>query len=115
MQNKKKPSYFYLMLYPGQAAGKISIYFFKDFSTQPFTFTPDISYIENDAVSFVNGVLTVDLDGAGGSGFIAINMPSEWSRTLQARIISTKPVGTLRVLDMGFKTGKAEEELVNNE
>jgi len=115
MQNKKKPSYFYLMLYPASGAGKLSIYFFKDFSTQPFTFTPDISYIENDGVTFEGGVLTIDLDGGSGDGFVAVNMPSEWSRSLQARILSTEPQGTLRIMDMGFKTGRAEEVLVDNE
>jgi len=115
MQNKKRPSYFYMMLYPGTATGKISIYFFKDFSTQPFTFDPDSSYVENDGVSFVNGVLTVDLDAGSGDGFVAINMPAEWSRALQARILSTKPDGVLRILDMGFKAGRADEVLADNE
>jgi hypothetical protein len=115
MQNKKRPSYFYLMLYPGTATGKLQIYFYKDFSQQPYTFTPDASYIGWDGVTFPNGVLNIDLDGGSGDGFVAVNMPSDWSRVLQARIISTKPDGTFRVLDFGFKVGRTDEIEVGNE
>lgn len=109
MQNKKRPSYFYLMLYPGTASGKLQIYFYKDFSTQPYTFSPDATYITWDGVSFDNGVLTIDLDAGSGDGFVAVNMPSDWSRVLSARLLSTKPTSTLRILDMGFRVGRAEE------
>ncbi len=109
MQTKKKPSYFYLMLYPGSAEGKMQVYFYKDFSTQPYTWSPDASYIGWDGVSFVNGVLTVDLDGGSADGFVAINMPSDQWRVMQFRLVSTTPAGTLRILDMGFRVGKFEE------
>ena len=109
MQTKKKPSYFYLMLYPGSAEGKLQVYFYKDFSTQPYTWNPDSSYIGWDGVSFVGGVLTVDLDGGGADGFVAVNMPSDQWRVMQYRLVSTTPAGTLRILDMGFRVGKFEE------
>ena len=118
MQNKKQPSYFYLMLYPGTSTGKMQVYFYKDFSTQPYTFpeaATDTSYIGWDGVTFVGGVLTIDLDAGSGDGFVAVNMPSDWSRVIQARLVSTKPDGTLRVLDMGFKVGRAGEVEVGNE
>ncbi len=118
MQNKKQPSYFYLMLYPGTSTGKMQVYFYKDFSTQPYTFSEadtDTSYVGWDGVTFVNGVLTIDLDAGSGDGFVAVNMPSDWSRVIQARLVSTKPDGTLRVLDMGFKVGRAGEVEVGNE
>ena len=109
MQTKKKPSYFYLMLYPGSAEGKMQVYFYKDFSTQPYTWSPDASYIGWDGVTFVNGVLTVDLDGGSADGFVAVNMPSDQWRVMQFRLVSTTPAGTLRILDMGFRVGKFEE------
>lgn len=110
MQNKKKPSYFYLMLYPGTSTGKMQVYFYKDFSSTPYTFSEaDSSYIGWDGVTFVNGVLTVDLDTGSGDGFVAVNMPSDWWRVMQARLVSTKPDGTLRILDMGFRVGRLEE------
>ncbi len=109
MQTKKKPSYFYLMLYPGSAEGKMQVYFYKDFSTQPYTWSPDASYIGWDGVSFVNGVLTVDLDAGSADGFVAVNMPSDQWRVMQFRLVSTTPAGTLRILDMGFRVGKFEE------
>lgn len=109
MQTKKKPSYFYLMLYPGSSSGKLQVYFYKDFSTQPYTWSPDASYLTWDGVSFVNGVLTVDLDGGSADGFVAVNMPSDQWRVMQARLVSTTPAGTLRILDMGFRVGKFEE------
>lgn len=118
MQDKKRPSYFYLMLYPGTATGKIQVYFYKDFSTQPYTFSQadtDTSYVGQDGVTFVDGVLTIDTDGGSGDGFVSVNMPSDWSRALQARVISTKPDGTLRILDMGFRTFKDDEVEVGNE
>ncbi len=109
MQTKKKPSYFYLMLYPGSGDGKLQVYFYKDFSTQPYVWAPDSSYIGWDGVTFVNGVLTVDLDAGSGDGFVAVNMPSDQWRVMQFRLISTTPAGTLRILDMGFRVGKYEE------
>lgn len=109
MQTKKKPSYFYLMLYPGSSEGKLQVYFYKDFSTQPYTWEPDSSYIGWDGVTFVGGVLTVDLDGGSGDGFVAVNMPSDQWRVMQCRLVSTTPVGTLRILDMGFRVGRFEE------
>ncbi len=109
MQTKKKPSYFYLMLYPGSADGKFQVYFYKDFSTQPYVWVPDASYIGWDGVTFVNGVLTVDMDGGSADGFVAINMPSDQWRVMQCRLVSTTPAGTLRILDMGFRVGKFEE------
>lgn len=116
MQNKKKPSYFYLFLYPGTATGKMQVYFYKDFSTQPYTFADaDVSYVGWDGVTFPNGVLTIDLDGGSGDGFVAVNMPADFWRVMQARLVSTKPDGTLRILDMGFRVGKAEEVEVGAE
>jgi hypothetical protein len=118
MQNKKKPSYFYLMLYPGTATGKLQVYFYKDFSSQPYTFpeaATDASYIGWDGVTFVGGVLTVDLDAGSGDGFVSVNMPSDQWRVMQARVVSTKPDGTLRILDMGFRVLKGEEVEVGNE
>lgn len=116
MQNKKRPSYFYLMLYPGNSTGKLSIYFYKDFSTQPFTFSnADNSYVGMDGVTFSNGVLTIDLDGGNGDGFVSVNMPSDWSRALQARVVSDRPDGTLRIMDMGFRTFSQDEVEVGNE
>jgi hypothetical protein len=116
MQNKKKPSYFYLFLYPGTATGKMQVYFYKDFSTQPYTFADaDSSYVGWDGVTFVGGVLTIDLDAGSGDGFVAVNMPADFWRVMQARLVSTKPDGTLRILDMGFRVGKAEEVEVGAE
>ena len=110
MQTKKKPSYFYLMLYPGSSEGKLQIYFYKDFSTQPYTWEmADSSYIGWDGVTWPNGVLTVDLDGGGADGFVAVNMPSDQWRVMQFKLVSTTPAGTLRILDMGFRVGKFEE------
>jgi len=110
MQTKKKPSYFYLMLYPGSSEGKLQVYFYKDFSTQPYTWEmADSSYIGWDGVNFVNGVLTVDLDGGSADGFVAVNMPSDQWRVMQFKLVSTTPAGTLRILDMGFRVGKFEE------
>lgn len=110
MQNKKKPSFFFLMLYPGTATGKMQVYFYKDFSAQPYTFDgADPSYVGWDGVTFVNGVLTIDLDAGSGDGFVAVNMPADFWRVMQARLVSTKPDGALRVMDMGFAVGKAEE------
>ena len=34
---------------------------------------------------------------------------------MQARVVSTKPDGTLRILDMGFRVLKGEEVEVGNE
>lgn len=116
MQNKKKPSYFYLMLYPGTATGKMQVYFYRDFSTQPYTFpNADASYVGWDGVTFVNGVLTIDLDAGSADGFVAVNMPADFWRVMQARLVSTKPDGTLRILDMGFRVGRAEEVEVGAE
>lgn len=115
MQNKKKPSYFYLMLYPGTATGKMQVYFYRDFSTQPYTFDADQSYVGWDGVTFVNGVLTIDLDAGSADGFVAVNMPADFWRVMQARLVSTKPDGTLRILDMGFRVGRAEEVEVGAE
>lgn len=114
MQTKKKPSYFYLMLYPGLVEGKIQVYFYKDFSTQPYTWEmADSSYIGWDGVEFVNGVLTVNLSASSSQGnadgFVAVNMPSDQWRVMQARLVSTTPAGTLRILDMGFRVGRFEE------
>jgi hypothetical protein len=113
MQTKKKPSYFYLMLYPGVVEGKIQVYFYKDFSTQPYTWDPDSSYIPWDGVSFENGVLTVNISASAvqgnADGFVAVNMPSDQWRVMQYRLVSTTPAGTLRILDMGFRVGKFEE------
>lgn len=110
MQTKKKPSYFYLMLYPGSSEGKLQVYFYKDFSTTPYTWEmADSTYIGWDGVTFPNGVLTVDLDGGGANGFVAVNMPSDQWRVMQYRLVSTTPAGTLRILDMGFRVGRFEE------
>lgn len=114
MQGKKRPSYFYLMLYPGAATGKLQVYFYKDFSDQPYTWEPDASYTgsASDGVTYPNNVMTIDLDAGSGDGFIAVNMPSDWSRAIQARLISQKPDGALRIMDMGFKViPKAREEV----
>jgi hypothetical protein len=106
------------MLYPGTATGKLQVYFYKDFSSQPYTFpeaATDASYIGWDGVTFVGGVLTVDLDAGSGDGFVSVNMPSDQWRVMQARVVSTKPDGTLRILDMGFRVLKGEEVEVGNE
>ncbi len=119
MQTKKKPSYFYLMLYPGSTEGKMQVYFYKNFSTQPYVWEPDSSYIGWDGVTFVDGVLTVNLSASGlqanADGFVAVNMPSDQWRVMQYRLVSTTPAGTLRILDMGFRVGKFEEHEDANE
>lgn len=119
MQTKKKPSYFYLMLYPGSVEGKLQVYFYKNFSTQPYVWEPDSSYIGWDGVTFEDGVLTVNLSASGlqgnADGFVAVNMPSDQWRVMQFKLVSTTPAGTLRLLDMGFRVGKFEEHEDANE
>ena len=117
-QVKKKPTYFYVSLYPGTAGGVFQIYFYKDYSATPFSFSltaQDQTQLP-DGVTLVSGVLTVSLTGGsvGADGFVAIPMPSDYARAWQAKVVSQIPVGALRIMDMGFRLWYEQSDAVES-
>lgn len=106
-QVKKKPTYFYISLFPGSTGGVFQVYFYVDYQTVPFSFSLSAQDQVQlpDGVTLVNGVLNGSLTGGttGSDGFIAFPMPSDYGRAWQAKIVSQVPVGALRIMDAGFR------------
>ena len=110
LHTKKTPAYFYLSFIPGTATGKLKVQFYVDFSAAPSLIPAGSAYDKlPDGVAVVNGVLTIDLDGGNGDGFVSVPVPYTWRRSLQARITSDRPDGGLEILDMGFRVDSEKE------
>lgn len=116
-QVKKKPTYFYLSMFPGTTGGVFQVYFYKDYNDSvPFSFSlsaQDQTQLP-DGVTLVNGVLTGSLTGGNAiaDGFIAFPMPSDYGRAWKAKITSQIPVGALRIQDMGFRVWNEKSDAV---
>lgn len=120
-QTKKSPVYFYMSLYPGSSTGRMQVYFYEDYNeTSPVDLTSGIGADDilpdglQKSVSITDGVLTIDLVGGDSAdGFLNIPLSADWDRAFKARAVSQKPDGTLRIMDMGFRTLSDEEVEVN--
>jgi hypothetical protein len=106
---------FYLSFVPGTATGKLQIRFYRDFSVDPVLIPGGSAYDQkNDGVSIVNGVLTIDLDGGNGDGFVSVPYTYGWKRSIQARLTSDRPDGGLEIIDMGFAV-EGQEKIKDDE
>ncbi len=116
-ENKKVPIYLIVKLYPGSASGRLRIYIYNDFSATPTTVTATASDVFNDGQNITSGdtYIELDLDGGSGDGFIAMSLDFTWRRACQARLLSTKPTGELRILDAFFSLSPKGERQVENE
>jgi hypothetical protein len=101
---KKSPSYYNLSFFPGSLTGVAQVYFYYDYNTTPYVIPADASYGNPaDGVTFVSGVITINLSGGSNSdGYVPVPQPSEWNRSIQARIICQRPDGVFRLMDMDF-------------
>lgn len=114
-ETKMSPAYFYISLYPGSASGLMQIYLYTDYDeSQPESFTLSADDQTPDGVTVVGGVLTVDLaGGVSADGFLNVPLTAGWDRALKVRMVSQKPIGALRIMDVGFRITKNDEREVN--
>lgn len=117
MESKKAPIYLIVKLYPGSSTGKLRVYIYQDFSSSPTTLTATASDLFNDGVNITSGntYAELDLDAGSGDGFIAMPIDYTFKRAIQARLLSTKPTGELRILDAYFSLTRTGEKQVENE
>jgi len=116
-EDRQRPMYLYLKLYPGSATGELLVYFYKDFQTQPAVFTALDTDFHNDGVHITNGdaFATIDLDGGSGDGFVAVPLPADHARVWQVRLVSTRPDGELRILECSLRISPKDTAEAPNE
>lgn len=104
LENKQRPSYFFIYLVPGSATGQITIKFYTDYATTAKTLTKGASDVQPDGLTWTNGAnyVTVDMDGGSGDGVAFMPLFMDWQRAISAEVSSTRPKDQLKIIDFGF-------------
>lgn len=104
MATKKRPVYFGVSVFAGSSTGKLRVYFYVDQGETPVALSADgySSYPDGVSINVAGSYVEIDLDGGSGDGFVSCPVPATWERTIQARLISDKPDGELRIVDATF-------------
>ena len=111
---KKAPVYLVITMYPESTTGLMRVYIYADFSTIPTTPTAWATDQLPEGVSYVQGTNYLQIDLAGGGaddGYISVPLPCDYRRTLQARLTSIRPDGSIRISRVEFATAKEAENL----
>lgn len=117
-QDKKRPAYFHVYLYPGTATGKMRLAFYGDFGDTPLVFTSGVNDEFPDGVNLVDGqsYVEIDLDGGNGDGFVPVPIPDgTWRRAIQARLTSVRPDGAMRLVDYKWAMSDKDEREADDE
>lgn len=117
--DKKRPVYFTVKLYPGSTTGRMRVYYYLDFSLSPFAWTSSSADTFPDGVTVTSGSTYADIALSGGAaasdGEVSIPVPGNFWRALQVRITSDRPDGSFRLLEYGFILGDGSEVLAVGE
>jgi hypothetical protein len=100
-----KPVYLRIRLHPSSASGKCRVYIYKEWSDTPETLTSTSGDVFPDGVTVTSGAtyMEIDLDGGDGDGILTVPLPCDWAKHWKAKLVCDKPVGEIRLLEMGFE------------
>lgn len=101
-----------LWLYPGSATGKLRLYIYQDFAIYPSTVGTTANALP-DGVSAVGSYFSINLSGGGNNdGYIDVPMLSDASRWWQWRIVSDRPDGAFRLLNVEFIAQQSPQTVI---
>ena len=105
--NKKKPAYLEISMVPTDG-GKGRVYFYADGdSTTAQTFSQRTNETYPEGIRVVNGDSYAEFDT--DLPMVAVPVPTDWQRSLKAKIYVLRPEGNWRILNAKFRGREVED------
>ncbi len=114
-QETKKRTHLWLKCRPSTEAGSVRVRIYLDqmdtTNPIPHTFSSVSGDVYPASCTVIDGASYVDVTFAAATnqGFVAIPMPSDWSRSIQAKLECLSPAGTLILTGLEFAKGNERE------
>lgn len=111
----KKRVHLWISFKPSTVAGTVRVYVYLDQmnTTSPTakTWTKNLGDSFPREVTVVDGAsyIEVTFGSTTNKGFVAVPMPADWSRCIQAKVVCLSPAGTLRLTGVEFALGSQRE------
>lgn len=105
----KNPAAILFEFEPAQADRYMTMAVYLDFATAPVAWTRDTSDTPPSGIDYVNGdtVIGIQADGGAGKGYVAIPLPSSFSRCIKLRLESNEPTTPFGLISMRIASREA--------